>query len=399
MRRVRALSSSALAAPAARRRRHLPEGPAFGDFLRSGAAPAAAVPAVADAPRTAPSPLPGHLLTDTFGRKHTYLRISLTERCNLRCTYCMPADGVPEPVEALGSSEIERVASVFARMGVSKVRLTGGEPTLRRDLVGVCRSISGLDGVRSLGLTTNGVNLLRKEKSGARLVDALADAGVSSINVSLDTLDADAHARLTRRPAATHARVLAAIEASAAAGIRTKVNCVVMRGENDRDLAAFARHWASTDVEVRFIEWMPFQKNAWDSQTMVPYDEMLKRIDRARLAGEAFEERPPHDAHDTTKWWSLGDATVGFITSMSNHFCGSCNRVRVTADGHLKTCLFGSDSLDLKDALRGGGSDEALANAVHAALQKKHFKHGGADGADGIAAASDDNRPMVRIGG
>mmetsp|Transcript_15437 Transcript_15437/g.46101 ORF Transcript_15437/g.46101 Transcript_15437/m.46101 type:complete len:384 (+) Transcript_15437:141-1292(+) len=367
-------------------RRALPQGPSFADFVRPPAP-------LAEQPVEDAAPLPRRLLEDRFGRHHGYLRISLTERCNLRCKYCMPAEGVsdltPQP-QLLTAREIERVASVFARAGASKVRLTGGEPTLRRDLADVCRAVRR-PGVRSVGLTTNAVNLLGKGQGGTRLDDLVA-AGVDSINVSLDSLDAEAFGRMTRRPPRTHDRVLEAIQACADAGIRTKVNCVVLRGENDHELAAFASHWGP-DVSVRFIEWMPFAKNEYDASRLVPYVEMVARI-------PGLEEAPSADPHDTTRWWRRADgARVGFITSMTDHFCGGCNRVRVTADGQLKTCLFGADALDLRALLRAGRTDLELADAVHGALQRKHFKHGGLDGVEGIAERADENRPMVRIGG
>ncbi|KAH8053763.1 cyclic pyranopterin monophosphate synthase [Aureococcus anophagefferens] len=276
--------------------------------------------------------------------------------------------------------EIERAGS---RAGATKVRLTGGEPTLRRDLTQICGAIAALPGVESVGVTTNGINLLRKEGAGA-LLDNLVDAGLTSVNLSLDSLDATKFAALTRRPGKTLDRV----------------NCVVMRGENDDELAAFARRWAGTGVEVRFIEWMPFQANDWSAGKLVAYDDMLGALG-SLAPGERLYQRDSDaaDPHDTTRWWRLGGAKLGFITSMTDHFCGGCNRVRVTADGSLKTCLFGSDSVSLRDVLRGGASDADLAAAVHAALQKNHFRHGGHGGAEDLAKHAGENRHMVRIGG
>ena len=338
--------------------------------------------------------LPRDVLTDSYRRFHGYLRVSLTERCNLRCRYCMPAEGISDLTpshELLTTKEVERVINVFARAGASKVRLTGGEPTLRRDLVDICAAIKRDNpGVKSLGLTTNGMKLLSRS-DGVRLVDALAASGVDSVNVSLDSLDADVFSRMTRRPASTHKRVLDAIDACASLGLNVKVNCVVLRGENEHELSAFAERWDSS-VKVRFIEWMPFSGNAYDAKRLVPYAEMMKMLPH-------LVPLPSSDRHDTTKWWTAGSSQVGFITSMSEHFCGSCNRVRVTADGSLKTCLFGSDSVSLRDALRSGVSDRELGDLIQGALLKKHFKHGGHDNVEGVARNAFENRPMVKIGG
>ena len=175
-----------------------------------------------------------------------------------------------------------------------------------------------------------------------------------------------------------------------------------MRGENDDELAAFARRWARTNVEVRFIEWMPVQANDWSAGKLVSYEAMLAALRGSLAPGETLAQHADDasDPSDTTRWWRLdGDTKLGFITSMTDHFCGGCNRVRVTADGTLKTCLFGRDALSLRDALRSGASDADLALAVHGALQKKHFKHGGHGGAEDIAVHASENRHMVHIGG
>lgn len=374
---------------AAPRRGLGPGGPSFADFLRRSV-----LPPLDDHWERETQALPHAVLTDRYERFHGYLRVSLTERCNLRCRYCMPAGGVPDLTpsqELLTAQEVERVVNVFARAGASKVRLTGGEPTLRRDLVPICSSIRSQNpNITSLGLTTNGMKLLGKQ-DGARLIDGLAEAGVDSVNVSLDSLDPDTFSRMTRRPAKTHQRVLDSIDACASLGINTKVNCVVLRGENDRELRAFAERWDAR-VKVRFIEWMPFDGNAYDAKRLVPYAEM-----RATLSH--LTPLMSEDPHDTTKWWTAGSSKVGFITSMSEHFCGTCNRVRVTADGNLKTCLFGGDSVSLRDALRSGSSDIELGTLIQAALQKKHFKHGGYEDAADVAKHASANRPMVKIGG
>lgn len=343
---------------------------------------------------------PQHL-TDGFGRFHNYLRISLTERCNLRCTYCMPAEGVPlSPASRLLSSdELGRLGSIFARMGTTKVRLTGGEPTLRPDVVDICAALAEQPGIQSVGMTTNGVNLLKKRENST-LLEALADAGLRSLNVSLDSMDAATFATMTRRPMATHGRVLDALEATASLGLRVKVNCVVMRGSNHDALGEFVQYFLERPhlgVDVRFIEWMPFSANDWKSGTLVPAAEM-----RHLLGAQGLDLQPlePDDPHDTTRWYSVDNTRIGIISSMTDHFCAGCNRVRVTADGALKTCLFGNDALSLRDLLRAGNDDLAIAQAVQGALANKHFAHGGRKhGAQDIADHAHANRPMILIGG
>ncbi|KAJ1448802.1 hypothetical protein M885DRAFT_583371 [Pelagophyceae sp. CCMP2097] len=402
------------------------DGPSFGDFLQAGRPAAAAVPPRRLRPDFADSSLAlepasarRRFLTDKFGRFHDYLRISLTEKCNLRCQYCMPAEGVPAltpKAELLDAGEIARVVGVFAGCGgARKVRFTGGEPTIRRDLVEICESMTAtkLGGaVEGIGLTTNGVTLLGKRPDGRTLLEALVAARVDSLNISLDSLDAEKFARISRRPPATHGRVLAAVEAAAALsrrpGVRlhVKVNCVVMRGSNDVEAAAFAKYFVARGVDVRFIEWMPFASNDWDASVLVPQAELLASINK-----DLPDMRPlAAEANSTTQWYG-GDnwvgpdgakpGRVGFISSMTEHFCGTCNRVRVTADGQLKTCLFGRDSLSLRDLVRDEGkSDADIAGAIEAALRGKHFKHGGHGGdLSDLAADAQFNRPMVHIGG
>ncbi|KAJ8600761.1 hypothetical protein CTAYLR_006097 [Chrysophaeum taylorii] len=375
----------------AARRRVLPAGPSFGEFVRGG-------PAVVKEEETARRKWNSEeedledatpFLSDRFGRFHNYLRISLTERCNLRCTYCMPAEGVPlSPQSALlGTSEVVRLASVFARMGTTKIKLTGGEPTLRGDLVAICEAISRTPGISSVGMTTNGVTLIKS-------IRALREVGLKSVNVSLDSIVPETFATLTRRPPATLSRVLEAIDVASQL-MDVKVNCVVMRGKNDDQLGNLVRYFADRPVELRFIEWMPFNANDWDRRLLVPAAEI-----REKLAD--LVPLPPRDPNDTTRWYSVAgrEKAVGVISSMTEHFCGGCNRVRITSDGALKTCLFGDDAVSLRDLMRSGEDDRAIARAVRSALGNKHFAHGGrADGATGLAKHAASNRPMILIGG
>lgn len=337
-------------------------------------------------------PIPQEPLTDRFGREHSYLRISLAERCNLRCLYCMPEDGVPlQPAEnLLSNSEIIQLATWFHRHGVNKIRLTGGEPLLRKDLVSLVAGLDELD-LQQIGMTTNGVTL-------SKHLPELVDAGMTHINVSLDSLDADKFARLTRRPPAYHERVMEAIEDCARyLPGRTKINCVVMP-DNVNELEAFCELTRHLPIDVRFIEYMPFNENQWQTDGFVSYQQMQNQIS----GGLVREQDGPND---TTKWWRLPGETgttrgrIGFITSMSEHFCGTCNRLRLTADGQLKVCLFGKTEVSLRDLMRNGGSEEMLQKVIHYSVQRKHFKLGGHKDMEDLQAHSAENRPMTLIGG
>lgn len=338
-------------------------------------------------------PTPTSVLTDTHQRHHSYLRISLSERCNLRCRYCMPPEGVPLQPDAqlLQRDEILRLATIFTSHGVDKIRLTGGEPLLRKDLVDI---VGGLGQLCShVGMTTNGVTLSRQ-------LDSLVAAGLTHINISLDTLKEDKFLDMTRRPG-LH-KVYHAIEHAAATlpHGRVKINCVVMKDVNEDELMDFCLLTKALPVDVRFIEWMPFNNNGWNANRFVSYQSMMERLAPLNL------QRASDGPNDTTKWWTLGTeettggslGRIGFITSMSQHFCGTCNRLRLTADGQIKVCLFGSTELSLRDAMRAGVSQEELEKLIYYAVQKKHAVLGGHGTAQGIADAND-NRPMTLIGG
>jgi molybdenum cofactor biosynthesis protein A len=339
-------------------------------------------------------PLPQEPLKDTFGRQHSYLRISLSEKCNLRCLYCMPEDGVPVQPQShlLSNDEILQLATWFVGQGVDKVRLTGGEPLLRKDLVDLVGRLSDL-GLEQIGMTTNGVTLSKQ-------LPELVEAGLTHVNISLDSLEPDKFARLTRRPPSYHARVIQAIEDCAVLlPHRTKINCVVLP-DNVGELEDFCELTRQLPIDVRFIEYMPFNDNLWQAGGFVSYQQMQDQIQGL----ERLQDGP----NDTTKWWGLtpkdqksGPALgrVGFITSMSEHFCGTCNRLRLTADGKLKVCLFGKTEVSLRDLMRSGGSEEALQKLIHHSVQKKHFKLGGHKDMEDLKAHSTENRPMILIGG
>jgi len=331
--------------------------------------------------------LQNNTLTDKFGRHHTYLRISLTERCNLRCQYCMPAEGVPltPKGELLTSDEIHQLVTLFVEAGVNKIRFTGGEPTVRRDINEVIQRTGQLKsaGLKAIGMTTNGIVL-------GRHLPILKAAGLTHLNISLDTLDPFKFQIVTRRPG--HERVVAVIQQALDLGFeQVKVNCVVMRNFNENELVDFVKWTETRDIEVRFIEYMPFDGNNWNDKKMFSYAEMLDTIQKVypleRLQGEP---------NDTSKTFHVPGfkGRVGFITSMSEHFCNTCNRLRITADGNLKVCLFGATEVSLREALRQGCSQEELRSIVYAAVQRKKARHAGM-----FEIAKTKNRPMITIGG
>ncbi|KAI2489316.1 GTP 3' [Fragilaria crotonensis] len=290
-----------------------------------------------------PLPVSTPILTDTFNRPHSYLRISLTERCNLRCQYCMPPEGVPLSPEAnlLQRDEIFKLASLFGKHGVDKIRLTGGEPLLRKNLKEIISDLRSVPSIHQIGMTTNGMTLTRQ-------LDDLIAAGLTHVNISLDTLHESKFRKLTRRPGLD--RVLQSIRAAAAAFPqgRVKINCVVVRNTNHDELVDFCNLTRELPVDVRFIEWMPFLDNGWSLQDgLVPYQEMLDIIQSSSQGDNFTLQRVDDGPNDTTKWWRIAEGglgRIGFITSMSNHFCGTCNRLRITADGQIKVCLFGSSN-------------------------------------------------------
>lgn len=329
------------------------------------------------------------MLTDTFNRHHDYLRISLTERCNLRCLYCMPEDGIdlaPKD-DLLTTEEIERLVKLFAKEGgVRKVRLTGGEPTVRKDLTDIVERISRIDGIEHVAMTTNGVALKSK-------LDALKRNGLKSINVSLDSLVKAKFEFMTRRDGLE--KVLKSIDEAIRIGIETvKVNVVVVRGQNDDELLDFVQFAKEKPVNVRFIEYMPFNGNKWETRKMVSYAEMFDTIQKKY---PSIARIPDETKSEVGKNFQIDDfqGTVSFVTSMTNHFCGGCNRLRILADGNLKVCLFGNAEVSLRDAMRvDNASDDDLKAIVEGAVKRKKAKHAGMEN-----LAFMENRSMIRIGG
>ncbi len=282
-----------------------------------------------------------------------------------------------------------------------QVRLTGGEPLLRKDLPQIISSIAEKPNINSVGITTNGITLSRN-------LPSLVEAGLTHANISLDTLNDAKFTEITRRKGLS--TVLKAIENACDALPKgnVKINCVVMKGFNCNELRDFVDISKDLPIDVRFIEWMPFNDNGWNKDRFLSYDAMMDRIisDESGLSS-SMKGLLPYDlqrltdgANDTTKWWQAPghEGRLGFITSMTQHFCGTCNRVRLTADGQLKVCLFGSTEVSLRDAMREGASDADLGLILRAALHNKKFALGGHGNAEGIKKAND-NRPMTLIGG
>lgn len=325
------------------------------------------------------------VLSDRFGRMHNYLRISLVERCNLRCSYCMPEDGLNwTPSEQLLTDvEVIRLARLFVGQGVTKIRLTGGEPLLRPGIEEISQELGSLPGLQTLAMTTNGLLLRRK-------LDALQATGLSLINVSLDTLQSDRFRKITLRDG--FYLVMDAIDYALDAGyLPVKVNCVVMRGVNEDEIVDFVRLTRDRSIEVRFIEFMPFGGNRWNEDQLVPFKKMLNIICK-EYPLNALQS----GCNETAKLFQVPGflGQVGFITSMTDHFCEGCNRLRVTADGHLKVCLFGHLEVNLRDAMRDGANDQDLLELISTAIGGKHARHAGMH----FIAASK-NRPMITIGG
>ncbi|HSP59757.1 MAG TPA: GTP 3',8-cyclase MoaA [Ornithinimicrobium sp.] len=327
-------------------------------------------------------------LIDSYGRVHRDLRISVTDRCSLRCTYCMPEQGVPWlPRDTmLSTEEIVRLAGVAVGMGIEEIRLTGGEPLLRRDLVDVVAGLAALDPAPEISMTTNGVGL-------ARIAGDLRAAGLTRVNVSIDTLDRETFIALAKRDRL--ADTLAGIEASAAAGlVPVKLNTVLMRGVNDHeapDLLAFALEHG---YELRFIEQMPLDaQHQWDRTQMITGEEILERLrTRYELTGMPDETRGSAPAELFLV--DGGPATVGVIASVTMPFCGTCDRVRLTADGMIRNCLFANGETDLRGPLRAGASAEELADLFRASIGAKLPGHGINE--PGFLQPP---RPMSRIGG
>lgn len=309
-------------------------------------------------------------LVDQYRRPVTYLRISVTDRCNLRCQYCMPAEGValrPKP-EILTYEELLRLGRVFASLGFVKFRITGGEPLVRHELVPFLADFARIEGVNELVMSTNGI-LLTKWAEG------LCQAGVQRLNISLDTLRRATFELLQRRDEL--GRTLEGIEAARAQPFRRiKLNAVIIRGVNDDETVDLARYAVERGFEIRFIEFMPTGlQREWTRDRVVPVAEMQERLravwpDLAPIAG-------PEGSSGPSRVWGYagGAGRVGFISAVSETFCQACNRVRLTSDGHLRGCLFSDGQRSLRDVMRGGGSDGDLREVIRGVVWNKVESH------------------------
>ena len=329
------------------------------------------------------------ILTDPFGRDHTYLRISLVERCNLRCSYCMPEEGVllSPKSHLMTYEEIHTIAKIFVANGVTKIRLTGGEPLIRKDIPIILEKLSSLP--IELSITTNAVIV-------DKFIDTLKNNGVKSINVSLDSLDKEKFRQITRRD--EFEKVYDNIHLLVDEGFKVKVNAVLIKGFNDNEIIDFINFTKDLPVSFRFIEFMPFDGNKWNMEKMVSYKDVMQYVNTS--FPEEQIERLQDAPNDTSKNYKIKGYKGSFaiISSVSNPFCDTCNRLRLTADGQLKNCLFSSSESDLLTALREGRSIEPI---IKKAVQAKLKVRGGMDTIEKLREPKlhSHNRSMITIGG
>ena len=330
-------------------------------------------------------------MRDGFGREIDYLRISVTDKCNLRCKYCMPECGVDfvEHAEVLSLEEIYRIVRIMEPLGIKKLRFTGGEPLVRKNLVKLIADVNSLQGIDDIAMTTNGI--LLKEKLGL-----LKGAGLKRINISLDTLDREIFKNITGCDGLGN--VLEAVDEAYLSGMRVKINCVPCRelnGESFEDLAELARE---KNIDVRFIELMPI--GCGKSFSAVPSGEILARLEKAY--GTCKKAASGKDG-ETAQYYMFDGfkGRVGFISPISHKFCSACNRVRLTAEGRLKLCLHYDDGIELKPLLRNGKSDGEIREHIAAAVKNKPKAHSFSDNGIGGGAVNgnEDKRKMVQIGG
>jgi cyclic pyranopterin phosphate synthase len=316
-----------------------------------------------------PMPMAGEkLLRDGHGRRITDLRVSVTDRCNFRCQYCMPAEGMPwlERDQILSFEEIERLVGLMTSLGIEDVRLTGGEPLARREFPRLASMLAGIPGIRDLSLTTNGYLL---ERDAA----ALAAAGIQRVNISIDSLQRDRFFQITRRDALP--QVLRGLDAIAAqASIRRiKVNALGIRGFTEEEILPFCRLARSSGIQVRFIEFMPLDADhAWSRDQVLTGEEIREVIESRYRLVEA-----PREPSATARVFHFADGSgeIGFVNPVSEPFCADCNRIRLTSDGKLRTCLFSMTETDLRDPLREGASDSELERLIREAVWRKELKH------------------------
>lgn len=325
-------------------------------------------------------------MKDSFGRNIDYLRISVTDRCNLRCVYCMPEEGV-EPIshcDILSYEEIMRLVGIFASLGIKNIRLTGGEPLVRKGIENLIADIKKTPGIETVSITTNGTLIPEK-------FEALKNTGLDAVNISLDTINPERFKEITRREG--FEKVIEAVKLCEGSGIKTKINCVAMKGVNDDELASIAGLAQDLNIAVRFIEYMPVGKN--DFEKCVPKEDILKSI--ANVYGPLYKLDAKFGNGPAEYYKPEGFVgVVGMISAMTCSFCESCNRVRLTAEGFLKLCLQYDKGVSLRNIIRAGATDEEIAKAIEKAVAEKPKQHIFNDyfGAEDI-----EESPMSRIGG
>jgi len=330
-----------------------------------------------------------HILTDPFNRQHTYLRISIIERCNLQCTYCMPEEGLQlSPRSHLMSyEEIYTIAKTFVEHGVTKIRLTGGEPLIRKDIHVILEKLSSLN--VELSITTNAVLV-------DKYIDVLKKYGVKKINVSLDSLLPEKFKQITRRN--DFEKVYQNIHLLVNEGFKVKINTVLIKGFNDDEIIDFIEFSKDLPIAVRFIEFMPFNGNKWNLNKLVSYEDIMHKA--SEKYPQKLIQRIEDAPNDTSKNFKIKSYRGSFavISSVSNPFCDSCNRIRLTANGRLKNCLFSAKELDLLSALR---QDEPIEPIIEKVIQRKQKVRGGMDTMETLQEPKihSKNRSMITIGG
>lgn len=345
-----------------------------------------------------------HALVDKFGRTHRYLRLSLTDRCNMACNYCMPCNGFAGETSRTAShmtaDEILRICGIFVnRCGIKKIRLTGGEPLVRSDFAQVAEAVSSLP-VKQIGITTNGVLLQRHEST-------LIRNRVNLWNLSLDTLQGEKFELISNRPRSfwdrTMKAVHRAIDLEKSGTIDSvKINTVMMRNVNDDEIIDFVNLTRDNNIQLRFIEFMPFSGNSFSSKILIPKRDILNTITESFGSLEAAEQESKSSSTGSDVWRVPGyRGTFGVISSMTDSFCGSCDRVRLTADGKVRNCLFSASGTEvsLLDILRRGGSDDEIEAAIRGNVDAKKFAHGGKHDVEEIRKLATHSRPMIEIGG
>lgn len=330
-----------------------------------------------------------NILQDSFGRQHTYLRISLTELCNLRCTYCMPAEGIQLSPKShiMSFDEVYTIAKTFVNHGVTKIRLTGGEPLVRKDADVILKKLATLP--VELSITTNAVIV-------DRFIDVFKACNIKNINVSLDSLDSKKFHQITRRN--DFETVFKNIKLLINEGFNVKLNAVLIKGFNDNEIVDFINLTKTYPISVRFIEFMPFDGNAWNKDKLVSYSQIMDKVNNSFNKKDILRiEDAPNDTSKNYKIESY-KGSFAIISSVTNPFCGSCNRIRLTANGQLKNCLFSSVESDLLTPLRAGKSIEPI---IKKAIQAKFKVRGGMDTLKKLETPDlhNNNRSMITIGG